>query len=297
MKRRSVLGGLSALAGTSLAGCLGGNGENSGETSASPPWFRKVTMDVGEEGNQGRVVIHVSKKADLTEMSLYKPDGSLQTTAVVGSDQRRVGLAQVAVSTRPVSFTGLQPGTYKVEAKVGGEKTDKVPFDLVREFVLENLSLAYGSSSGSDWVSGFQATVSNDGLYPFILDSFGPVDGVVNPPAEGEPGDAEPVAEDGDTVLWWEQAKEFVEQRREGPGPLVKPKSKGTPADGELSGEFTATLKFVTTKDTHEIPVTYRLDGDLVTTENGYAMSSGEIVSIDGTTPTGTGSPTATGDE
>lgn len=251
-------------------------------------------MDVGDDKNQGRVVIHVSKKADLTELSLYKPDGSLQTTAVVGNDQRRVGLAQVSVSTRPVSFTGLQPGEYKVEALVGGQKSEKVPFDLVREFAMESVSLAYDSSNGSQWVSGFKTTVRNGGLYPFILRKFGPVDGVVNPPEDGEPGFATATEEDVDPVVWWEQVKNFVELRRESPGPLIKPKEEGTPAADELAGEYTATLQFVTTETTHEVPVTYRLDGDVVTTEDGYAMSSGEIVSIDAATPTGTGSSTAT---
>lgn len=295
MKRRSVLGGLGALAGTSLAGCLGGNGTD-GKTSDKPPWFRKVTMDVGDDENQGRVVIHVSRKADVSELSLYKPDGSLQTTAVVGSDQRRAGLAQVSVSTRPVSFTGLQPGTYQVEALVGGEKSEKIPFDLVREFVMQNVSLAFSSSGGTQWVSGFKATVTNSGLYPFILRKFGPVDGVVNPPEDGEPGFATPVTEDADPVVWWQQMKQFTELRRQSPGPLVKPKSAGTPSEGELAGEYTTTLQFVTTQDTYEIPVTYRLDGDVVTTEDGYAMSSGQIVSIDGGSPTATGTSTAADD-
>jgi hypothetical protein len=296
MKRRSVLGGLGTLAGTALAGCLDGNG-NSNQTSDRPPWFRKVTMDVGADRNQGRVVINISQKAEVSELSLYKPSGSLQTTAVVGSDQRRVGLAVVSVSTRPVSFTGLQPGIYQVEALVGGQKSEKVPFDLVRDFVMDNVSLAYDSSNGSQWVSGFKTTVRNSGLYPFILQKFGPVDGVVNPPEEGDTGFAEPTEEDTDSVVWWQSSKDFVELRRDSPGALVKPKGEGTPAPEELGGEYTATLQFGTTKNTHEIPVTYRLDGDVVTTDDGYAMSSGEIVSIDGASPTATGSPATTDDE
>jgi hypothetical protein len=290
MKRRSVLGGLGTLAGTALAGCLDGDENNGGQESDTPPWFRKVTMDVDEDGSQGQVVINISKEADVTELRLYKPNGTLHTSAVIGNDQRKVGLAQISVSTRPVSFTGLQPGTFKIEALVGGEKTEKVPFDLVREFVLNNVSLAYGSSNGSQWVSGFEATVTNAGLYPFILRKFGPVDGVVNPPGDGDPGFAEPTEEDVEPTLWWQQVKNFRELRRDSPDALVKPEADGEPAADELAGEYTATLQFVTTKKTHEVPVTYRLDGDVVTTDDGYAMSSGEIVSIDGATPTSTGS-------
>jgi hypothetical protein len=289
MKRRSVLGGLGALAGTALAGCLKGDGEDGDHTSASPPWFRRVSMDVNEDQSQGRVVIHISQDADVTELKMWKPGGSLQTSAVVGDSQRKVGLAQISVSTRPVSFTGLQPGTYELSALAGGEKTTKIPFDLVREFGVDDVTLAAESADGTEYVSGFEASVRNDGLYPFILQKFGPVDGVPNPPEDGEPGFASPNTEDEESVVWWEQAKPFLETRREGPGPLVRPESEGEPSADELAGEYTATLQFATTENTHEVPVTYRLDGDVVSTEEGYAMSSGEVLSVDGSTPTDTG--------
>jgi len=296
MKRRTVLGGVGLAIGASVSGCLnsGGNDDDQGgQTSASPPWLKRVTMDVDEKEQTGRLVVHISKKADISEISLYKPGGALQTTTVVGSDQRRVGLIQVSVSTMPVSFYGFEPGTYELSALQGGETTDRQPFDVVRELSVEDVSLAFESTDGKEWVSGFQSSLTNQGLYPFLLQRFGPVDGVPNPPSEGEAGGAVPTEEDRNVVVWWNAPKAFREDRGDAAGPLVTPKESGTPDDAlvdELTKERTATLAFTTTQGTTTVPVTYQLEGDLVTTPNGYAMSDGQVLSVDtGATPTATG--------
>lgn len=286
MKRRTVLTSLGVLTGGSLAGCLdgGNNNDDDGNQSESPPWLNRIVLDVDEEEGKGRIVARIAKNADVSELSLYKPDGNLQTTAVVGNDQHRVGLAQVEVSTMPVSFYGLDPGTYEISAVQGDQETERQPFDVVREFAAESISLATESSDGNEWVSGFESSVTNEGLYPFILDNFGPVDGVPNPPAEGEPGSAVPAVEGASEVVWWNSPKPFREDRGDAAGPLVVPEEDGASESAitdELTQERTATLAYVTTEATHELSVAYQLGGDLVTTPNGYAMSEGEIVSSD----------------
>jgi len=280
MKRRTVLGGAASLAGASLAGCLNGSDD---DEDGRADWLTGMRMQVKDDGRTGSVVALLSDGARVSEVSLYKPGGSLQTTVIVNGDQRRVRLAQVSVSTMPVDFYGLEPGTYEVQAQQNQGETDRIPFDLVREFATTDVSLQTASAEGSEWVDGFEATVTNQGLYPYILQSVGPTEGVPNPLEDG-PGTATPASEDVNTVVWWREASPFVEDRGEGPGALVVPEDQGSAddAEAELSGEHTATLTFETTQDSYDVEVTFTLEGDVVSTPNGYAMSDGEVTAVEG---------------
>jgi hypothetical protein len=300
MKRRTVLGGAASLAGASLAGCL--NGSNDEENDGRADWLRGMRMSVKDDGRTGSVEAVLMQGADVSELSLYKPNGSLQTTVIVNDTSKlRVRLAQVSVSTMPVSFYGLEPGTYEVQAQQSQGETEKIPFDLVRVFATTGVSLRTASAEGSEFVSGFRATVTNNGLYPYILQSFGATEGVPNPLDDG-PGRAVPAAEDGEPVVWRRQTPAFTEDRGEGAGALVVPEDQGSADDAadQLSGEHTASLAFETTQDTHAVDVTFTLEGDVVTTPNGYAMSDGEVTSVDGepvTTATATDPASEDGDE
>lgn len=302
MKRRTVLGGAASLAGASLAGCLDGSDDDDDDEGAGrADWLMGMRMNVKDNDRTGSIEAVLSQGADVSELSLYKPNGSLQTTVIVNSNRRRVGLAQVRVSTMPVSFYGLDPGTYEIKAQQSQGETERIPFDVVREFATTGVSLQTTSAEGSEWVSGFRATVTNNGLYPYILSAVGPTDGVPNP-AEDGPGSAKPATEESDPVIWRRQAPTFTEDRGEGAGALVVPEDQGSAdeAADQLSGEHTATLTFETTQDTYTVDVTFTLEGDVVSTPNGYAMSDGEVTSVDGepvTTATATDPASEDGDE
>lgn len=282
MKRRTVLGGAASLAGVSLAGCLNGSNDDDDEEGRAD-WLTGMRMNVKDDGRTGSVEAVLSDGSNVSELSLYKPNGSLQTTVIVNNNKQRVGLAQVSVSTMPVSFYGLDSGTYEIKAQQSQGETDRIPFDLVREFATTGVSLQTSSAEGSEWVSGFRATVTNNGLYPYILQSFGPTGGVPNPAGDG-PGTATPVTEDSEPVIWRRQTPSFTEDRGEGAGALVVPEDQGSADDAadQLRGEHTATLAFETTQDSYSIDVTFTLEGDVVTTPNGYAMSAGEVTTVDG---------------
>lgn len=301
MKRRTVLGGAASLAGASLAGCLNGSDDDDDEQQGRTDWLRGMRMNVTDEGRTGSVEAVLTRDSGVSELSLYKPNGSLQTTVIVNDDKRRIGLAEVSVSTMPVSFYGLEPGTYEIKAQQSQGATERIPFDLVREFAATDVTLQTATAEGAEWVAGFESTVTNNGLFPYILSAVGPTEGVPNP-AEDGPGGAVPVTQDSDPVVWRRQTPTFTEDRGEGAGALVVPEDQGSAADAadQLSGEHTATLVFETTKDSFSVEVTFTLEGEVVTTPNGYAMSDGRVTSVGGepvTTATATDPASEDGDE
>jgi hypothetical protein len=289
MKRRSLLGSLGATICVSVSGCLnsgGDDGDDGGDGDGdTPPWLRRIEMEADREEQNAKLVAHVKQNAGVSEVSLHGPKGNLVTTVVVGEDQRRVRLAEVDVQTISPYFYGLAPGTYEISALRNGKDTEREPFDLVPDLTVENVTLIYATEAGKEWVAGFRTSLGNRGMYPFVFKQFGAIDGVPSPPADGEAPAGKPTNEDDDVIVWGGDTQGFREGRDDEAGSLVRPASEGTPDQDvvdDLSGEHTATLEYTTTEETATVEVDYRLEGDLVDTGEGYAMSGGEVLEVRG---------------